>query len=266
MRRLQTCLLIALSITLWALTGCGGDGKSPVASLFDDFAPPKPSEAARDAFDVYDADKRRRSITLLSNAPWGGEAEYLRLYRLLVDDPDPTVQAAALRALGEHGEVEDALLIIPHLGHPAKVARWEATKALQRIHHKRAVDPLIERLTEDDDVDVRSAAAQALGQYRAPRVFQALIGALDDRSFAVASAARGSLRTLTGRNLGDTAGPWLEWAESHRNLFDDGERYLYRPYQKSPGLLDRMQFWKERPEPQPETPRGVEPEPIPGDS
>ena len=74
------------------------------------------------------------------------------------------------------------------------------------------------------------------------------------------------MRTLTGRDLGDTAGPWLQWAETHRDLFGDSERYLYRPYQKSPGLLDRMQFWKERPEPQPESPRGAEPEPIPGDS
>lgn len=242
------------------LHGCGGGGPdSWMEGITKDLIPPAPGEVARNAFNVYDADQRRRSVNLLSNATWGGEEPYLRTYRLLVDDPDPTVRAASLRALSRHGTAEDVPKILPYLKDTTDYVRWEATMALQRLHHKNAIDPLIAVVRDDEQADVRSAAAYALGQYPESRVFQSLVGALNDDDFSVADQAARSLELLTGQKFGQDGAKWLQWAENRDNLFTSKGEYTYKQYIRPPGFLDHMQFWKSHPEAVAMAPRGDAP-------
>jgi HEAT repeat protein len=262
MDRIATTWTTAIALVgLASLVGCS-DGASSPAAFFDNLMPPEPREVANDALDTYDADKRRNAIVLLSNADWGGEPPYLRLYRLLATDPDPTVRAAALRALGRHGTVEDVSLVVAYLEDENRIVRWEAAKALQRMHHEDAIDPLIERLRDDEDADVRLAAAKALAQYREPRVFQALVGALNDGDFAVVEAARSSLKTLTSRDFGTEPAAWLSWADRTEDLFAEAKAYRYQPYHKSPDLWDRVRFWQEDAPPPPQVPTGMSDSPA----
>lgn len=251
--KLRLALLIAaLAATL---AGCGSDG----GSVLDPLMPPTPGEAARDAFNVYDADRRRAAVANLAAAPFGGEAPYLRTYRLLLDDPDPTVRAACVKALGMHGTVEDAPIIIAQLRHAAAFVRWEAAQALQRIHDPAAVGPLIEVMQGDADADVRMAAAEALGQYAEPRVLDALVGALVDRNYGVVQGAAQSLRTLTGQPYAHDPAPWVAWSNQNRDrLFAGQQPYSFQPYTKPPGLLDKAQFWREQDKAPRRTPAGLE--------
>jgi len=253
--------LIALPAMLLAglllvAIGCEG-GKTPtqlISEQFDGMVAPSPSEAARDAFNVYDPDKRRRAVVLLSNASWGGEPPYIRTYRLLVDDPDPTVRAAAVSALGRHGDRTDVDRITNRLTtDDNRIVRWEAAKALQKMHTDKAIAPLLAGL-KDDDRDVRAASATALGQYPQRSVFDALVGALTDEDYGVVIAARDSLRTLTGQNFGDRGSAWWEWAEDNQQVFAEKQTYHYPQYDAPPGLLSFGQ--DETPEPQ--RPRMVE--------
>jgi len=252
------CLLFAC-----LLAGCaGGEGGkpgNPLAGLVGHT--PTPSEAARDAFNVYDADLRRRSVNLLASSHFGHEAPYLRTYRLLAEDPDPTVRAAAYRAIGMHGEVEDIARLVEGLEDEAPFARWEAAKAMQRIHGREAIGPLVAAVTGDTDADVRMAAAVALGQYPTTSVFDALVGALNDPVFSVNHAARRSLSILTGEDHGYDAGAWITWAENRSgDLFGGAGTYTYQPYQEAPGFLERARFWRDREPPAPRRPRGLEDE------
>ena len=257
---------------LLMLAGCnkgGGEGNW-LGNLMADLAPPTPTQAALDAFDVYDADKRRRAIALLSAAPFGGEEPYLNLYRMILGresdggmiapDPDPTVRAVATRAVGMHGKVGDAELLVDMLDDNASFVRWEAAKGLQRVHNPVAIAALIRATLHDEDVDVRMASAGALGQYAQPNVFHALVGALDDNDYAVVRAAHASLVTLTGHDEGDhTAAAWLEWAVQHRSdLFTDQQTYTYQPYVKPPGLVQKLKFWQDTPPPPRYKPTGLE--------
>lgn len=242
------------------MVGCSGPrGRSDVIEdLVDKITPPSPSQVARDAFNVYDADVRRRSVALLSSSHFGGEEPYVRTYRLLMDDPDPTVRAACIHALGLHGTPEDAPAIIAELKDDTGFVRWEAAKALQKIHHDDAVLPLMDVLGDDEDPDVRIAAAKALGQYPTRAVFNALIGALSDPDFGVVQSASESLSTLTGQDLGTDGSDWLAFADKHpADLFAQQREYTYMPYQKPPGKLDKLKFW-DKPEPvTPKTPVGL---------
>jgi len=217
-----------------------------MAEILEPLFAPSPGDMARDAFDYSDPDKRRRAISALSSAAWGGQDVYVRLYRVSAKtDGDDTVRAAAIRALGIHGSVDDAKLIASNLSHESVFVRWEAATALQKVHHPAVVTPLIGAV-KDDDSDVRMAAVKALGQYSRSAVYDALIGALNDSNFGVARSARLSLSTLTGQDLGMNSRRWLDWSGKHSDqLFDNRQAYRWQPYERPRGLLDKVQFWKD---------------------
>lgn len=251
--------LTGLSVVLAGCVGPNNDGQI-FADLVDSVMPPSPSEVARGAFNVYDADVRRRSVALLSSSSFGHEEPYLRMYRLLIDDQDPTVRAACAHALGLHGTTDDAPVLITLLKDNTGFVRWEAAKALQKIHHTDAVRPLMDVLADDLDADVRIAAAQALGQYPTRPVFNALVGALTDRDFGVVQSASISLAQLTGQDLGTDGSPWLDFASAHvADLFQHQRQYTYTPYQDPPGKLDKIKFWEETETVSPKTPVGLSP-------
>lgn len=246
-------------VALLPLAGCGGSGGgSPVAGLVEPFSSPSPAEVARQV-NAHDADTRRRSINRLATASWGGERPYLELYRLAVDDDDPTVRAACLRALGRHGEPEDVNRIIPYLEDEHKFVRWEAAKALQRLHDAEAIDPLLERLRDDEDADVRQAAANALAQYPRLRVFQGLVGALNDDDYGVVREAVRSLRTLTGQDLGEDGAAWLAWSEekSEEEMFEGRSPYFYPQYEAPRRWWEPLAFWRSEEPAPPKQPKGL---------
>jgi hypothetical protein len=241
------------------LVGCSSEQGFSPGDVTKAFLPPSPGQVARDAFNIYDADVRRRSVAVLSSAKFGGEEPYVRLYRLLIDDPDPTVRAACAMALGLHGTPDDVKQLIACLEDGSSIVRWEGAKALQKIHETSAVLPLARAMKEDEDADVRMACAFALGQYPEPRVFQALVGALEDPSFGVVRAGLKSLQTLTGQDFGLDGAPWLEWASGHEGmLFARQRTYVWYPYVAPSRLIDKVQFWKRNDRSQPRTPTGLE--------
>lgn len=259
-RPVRTAALLALFGLAAIFTGCAGPNNDGAifADLVESVMPPKPAVVARQAFNVYDADLRRRSVALLSSSHFGHEEPYVRMYRLLIDDQDPTVRAACAHALGTHGTTDDAAVLIALLEDPTGFVRWEAAKALQKIHHADAITPLMDVMDDDEDADVRLAAAQALGQYPTRSVFNALVGALTDRDFGVVQSASMSLAQLTGQDLGTDGGHWLDFAADHRSdLFKQQRQYTYMPYQKPPGKLAPIKFWEETETVSPQTPVGL---------
>ena len=253
--------LVAVMLAMTTQVGCqNADPTNPLGGIFDPLFPPSPGEVAREAVDPGDPDARRRSVALLQAAPFGGAEPYVNLYRLLIDDPDPTVRAACIRALGLHGDPSDAPAIVRQLDHELPIVRWEAAKALQKLHHPDAVEPLIAHLANDVDDDVRLASARALGQYPQSQVIQALIGALRDRSYGVVHAARESLVTLTGQEqLGADSAEWLQWTDQNsESLFAQRQQYTWAPFHRPPNFLDHVQFWKDHDPKAPRPPRGLD--------
>ncbi len=231
--------------------------------LANTLTPPTPSEAAVMMVDPYNPDHRREGTVWIANSPFGGEPQYIRFYRESIDqEDDPTVLAVSIRALGRHGSPDDAPLIASRLEHRNDQVRWEAAKALQRLHNPTIVTGLLNVLrNQQESPMVRTEAADALGQYPHDRVFQALVAALDSRHLALNMAAEQSLSTLTGQSLGLDSSAWSRWynAQQPAERFAGRQDYYYPTYMRARTFLERIAFWSARTFESPGIPAGMEP-------
>lgn len=242
--RVAATALLASALLSAALPGCD-TFKSDFASLTESFSPPTPVQAAEWALDPYDAENRRRGTTLLAAAPWGGSDPYIRMYRdRLASETNSQVLAISIRALSRHGFVEDARPIAEKLTHENQSVRWEAAKGLQRIHDPAVIEPLAARLTDiNEHLDVRTAAAIALGQYATDRSFQALVLALDSRDLAINDAASRSLNLLTGKEFGIDRSAWLTWYRAEAAPFAGQKPFLFPTFRRRLTVVDHLVFW-----------------------
>ncbi|GAB4517499.1 MAG: hypothetical protein Tsb0013_21750 [Phycisphaerales bacterium] len=248
-------------LVMSSIGGCrtGSSGARSNESIFELVAPPTPAEAAEMASDPFNPDRRQTGMLLLANAPFGGESVYIRLYEVALEDEDTGVQTVGVKALGLHGSPRHVAPIGEKLASGEDpVLRWEAARSLQRLHEPEAAIPaLLEAMSTDDEADVRAACATALGQYAQPRVFDALVAALDDPSLNVNLAAQGALGVLTGQRLGSTPTPWLDWADSTSDLFADRGDYEYPVFQRDRRLAEWIVPWLDPPNETPAAPAGM---------
>ena len=235
--------LIALAAATCVTTGCArneslaGSRFTGDESLLDlvrigNFESPR--DLINAAVNQYNADERARGINSIAMRDFGADPVFVELYRSGAADADAAVRAASARALGLHGAARDAELLVPLLQDQDQLVRWQAAIGLQRLHDPAAVQPLIARLNErtEPDIQVRAAAAVALGQYAQRRVLDALIAALDDPDLAVNAGALASLTTLTGQQLGYLPRPWVEWLRAAETPFALRQPFVYPAFNR----------------------------------
>jgi hypothetical protein len=238
------CTTILLAPVLLFAAGCDTIS-SDLSQFTQSFTPPSPAQAARWAADPNDRENARRGTILLANAPFGGTEVYVKMYRLYAEDAgDPLVRAAALQALARHGDAADAVLVAKSLVSPFRQVRLAAAKALQRLHDPAVADLLWPRLVDaEEDSDVRTEVAIALGQYPTPAVFNALVAALSQRELAVNTAALDSLRMITGKDFGIDEDMWLEHMVTAKPPLLETPLYLYPTFVRDLDTWDYLMFW-----------------------
>jgi HEAT repeat protein len=116
--------------------------------------------------------------------------------RLLIDDPDPLVRAAALTAMGSIGwDDADVTTVEGALAASAWQIRQGAARALAGAPSPLTAVPPLSRALSDPHLDVRKAAVLSLTRWAASEdaAREALAGALDDGDADVRAYARRAL-------------------------------------------------------------------------
>ncbi|MFP4105090.1 MAG: HEAT repeat domain-containing protein [Phycisphaerae bacterium] len=204
-------LTVLMGLGLLTVGGCNTRNISDgISEKMEDIFPPSGPERVQMAFVSPDPDVRRKGVRLLSQDEWGRKESYQKGYANLVNsDPDPSVRAAAVLALGKCRNPEHLDTIIHALGDKNELVRWDAVRALQMVQGPEAVNPLQKVALEDESANVRAGAVKALRNYPRKEVVRALIDTLGDKDFAVRYHSRRSLQMLTGRDYGYNRRAWL---------------------------------------------------------
>jgi len=133
----------------------------------------------------------------------------------ILRDPkqDDLVRAQAAASLGRMPSGAGyADVLIAALEDPSPVVRRDAAEAAGNHAFPAAADPLINRLRLDPAVDVRRAAAVALGKIRSQGAVPGLIAALEDPDPGVQVLVSESLEAVTGQKFGRDKEAWDKWA------------------------------------------------------
>ncbi len=235
--------------------------KPGARSIFQVFETESPSEAAASAIDPFDPDRRYRGTLLLANAPWASSPVYIKVFTDNAKDEDPGVRAAAIRGISNHGSPDLAPLVLVCLRDTDAAVRLEAARALQRLHYPDAVPALVDAINPEiePDVQVRSEAAIALGQYAQGTVIDALIKALDDENLAMNRGTLLSLRTLTGQDFGYDRAAWAAWNKAESQTFAARSVYMYPVFNRDKRWFEHIPFVPPPPNEATSTPAGLPP-------
>jgi hypothetical protein len=159
------------------------------------------------------ADKRVVGINELADRDFGLKPPYTERYAQIAKaDPDYLVRATAIRALNRARQKEATPIFIGALGDDNAKIRLEAAKALVNVPDENAVRPLLKILNkQDENKDVRIAAADALQHYKRLDVARALAATLSEREFGVAWQSRRTLRRMMGVDMQYSETAWLDY-------------------------------------------------------
>jgi hypothetical protein len=120
-------------------------------------------------------------------------------------DSDPALQKVTFKALGEIGSEEATQAIADKLVMDNDNVRPHAARALGLLGDTRAVQPLTDALTDDENDKVRAAAAWALRQIGTETALEAAADATDDPAFVVQHEAERAAETLASSDTGAEA-------------------------------------------------------------
>jgi HEAT repeats/PBS lyase HEAT-like repeat len=135
-----------------------------------------------------------------------------QLARQMQIEPDPLVRRAVVRAIAEFRTPMAQQVLEAGLADDEPAVRVACCQALGRRAEAISIGSLANSLRTDEDVDVRLAAAEALGKTKSREAIQALIVALDDRDPALQYAGVQSMKSITGEDYGPDVQAWRQVA------------------------------------------------------
>ncbi|MEX2307182.1 MAG: HEAT repeat domain-containing protein [Pirellulales bacterium] len=131
-----------------------------------------------------------------------------QLARQMQVEPDPLVRQAVANAIAEFRTPMAQQVLEAGLADENEAVRVAGCQALGRRAEAASVASLANVLRTEKDIDVRLAAAEALGKIKSPEAIQALVVALDDRDPALQYVGVQSMKSITGEDYGPNVQAW----------------------------------------------------------
>lgn len=153
---------------------------------------------------------------LATTARGGGAAEQeqisAELAQSIQTEEDPLMRAEILRVLAVCRTPTAGAVLTAAMRDADHDVRVVCCEAWAERGGEDAMRALTDLLANDQNIDVRLAAARALGGLRDPAAATALATALEDGDPAMQYRAVQSLRAVSGRDFGNDANAWREFA------------------------------------------------------
>jgi hypothetical protein len=140
------------------------------------------------------------------------EAFTAELVRTMLSEHDPRVRAQILEIAVTMETPSSLSICRGALEDPDATVRMAACDAWGKRGGDEAVQLLSHRYQTDTDIDVRLEAVRMLGAVKDDAAIPALARALEDPDPAVQYRAVGSLKRVSGRDLGSDVNRWRAWA------------------------------------------------------
>lgn len=140
------------------------------------------------AFDAMHQRAQKRdkpAIRALGKMGAGAEGAVETLLEYVDTDSDPQLQKVTFQALGEIGSEKATQALANKLEMDNQHVRPHAAHALGLLGDTRAIDPLTDTLADDEDSNVRTAAAWALRQIGTEKALEAVAEHEDARSYTL---------------------------------------------------------------------------------
>jgi hypothetical protein len=138
-----------------------------------------------------------------------------QLARQMQVEPDPLVRHAVVGALAEFHTPMAQQVLEAGLADENSEVRIACCQALGRraaagvpAADNNSLSVLANALRNEKDIDVRLAAAEALGKFKSQEAVRALVAALDDRDPALQYVGVQSMKTITGQDYGPDVQAW----------------------------------------------------------
>ncbi len=228
-----------LLLVLIAVTFCGCSGEQVNKVVKRIFTKKNPQQEMLVALEDEDADARRKAINHIARSRWvRTDQAVMALAAIARTDFEPQVRCAAIRALRkcyDDRPVEPLWMTLNHSQFPNEVrppppeVRWDAVEVLGEfcrlglvpLDKQDAVcDTFISHGLDDQDRDVRIAAARGLAYFQSRKVLEALISMLRHRDFGIVFEAERSLVELTGQTFEHDPDAWQAWLKETSDPFE----------------------------------------------
>jgi HEAT repeat protein len=158
---------------------------------------------------------RRRACQYLASHP---DPRHVAVLLPALGDSSDQVVAAALRAIGAAGRLDDPQPVRRLLTASDETQRLEAAGALARLGDPTGLAAL-ERLSYSDNPSTRQRTAELMGQLGSEACLASLIRLLDDNWQSVRLAALKSLPQVAGQDVARTEGQWSVTAAQRITLW-----------------------------------------------
>jgi len=130
------------------------------------------------------------------------------------NEEDPLVRIQIIRTISIYPTRLAGAVLHAANNDPDALVRVACCEAWGKRGGDEAVQNLKDRLQNDDDVDVRLAAARGLGATNQKAAVDALAIALEDPNPALQFRAVESLKTLSGMDLGEDVNKWRAYVQT----------------------------------------------------
>jgi hypothetical protein len=135
-----------------------------------------------------------------------------QLARQIQIEPDPLVRQAVVETIAEFKTPMAQQVLEAGLDDDAEAVRIACCKELGQRGDAASVAKLGTVLRGDTDMDVRLAAAKALGKFKTPESLKALVAAIDDRDPALQFVGVQSMKSASGKDYGPNVEAWRQVA------------------------------------------------------